>query len=323
MTFELLFKAEDIEKRPWKIFFVSIIAVIIGYVLSLNIFPEYASILLVTFITIPLVPVFVKIIETEESQYAKAKGNLFKRYSALKIFSFFFLGIVVTLSALYVTNPGSEVFYKQTTMFTGASVFAKVPTLSGRCDENYLSPLLLNQKITDCKLADVNNDGNPEYLIYSGGQRPSTVFVPEDNSVKSFKKYLFSFILKNNFKLLFLVFMSSFIFGSGAIFLLVWNASVVAVFAGNAIMQIAHSLGGSSAAVMPFALPVSLLSIAPHAIPEFIGFFIGAVAGGIFAVAFIRHKPKEAQFKIVLKDSAIMLVISCLFIVAAAFIEII
>ncbi|PIN70651.1 hypothetical protein COV93_00595 [Candidatus Woesearchaeota archaeon CG11_big_fil_rev_8_21_14_0_20_43_8] len=105
-------------------------------------------------------------------------------------------------------------------------------------------------------------------------------------------------------------------------FVIVWNASIIGVFIGEAGHRLLTntSFGGVIKAYFG-GLQVSLGQILLHGIPEFFGFFVAAMAGGIMSVALIRHGFNDRRTLRVLKDSLILFIISIGFIIIAAFIE--
>lgn len=111
-------------------------------------------------------------------------------------------------------------------------------------------------------------------------------------------------ILLNNLKVLFVGIGLAFIFGAGAIFVLEWNATVLATLLGGTLK---HSLDFSAAQYLV------------HGIPEILGYFVGGLAGGIISIAIARHKPGTKEFKRVLIDSVelILLAVAILFLAAA------
>ena len=150
------------------------------------------------------------------------------------------------------------------------------------------------------------------------------VILPEDLSYKLFRDQIeeinairgratfadtFQVILLNNIGVLFLSFLFSFLFGAGAIFILTWNASVLA----TAIGSIARTIGGIK------ALPVAVLPFLPHGSLEILAYFIGAISGGLISAAMTRRVSK--RFWPVVMDSFKLLGISVLILVVAAFIE--
>jgi uncharacterized membrane protein SpoIIM required for sporulation len=120
---------------------------------------------------------------------------------------------------------------------------------------------------------------------------------------------IFERIIVNNISVLLISFLFSFLFGAGAIFILSWNASVLATAIGLA----AKALGGMR------ALPVAVLIFFPHGSLEILAYFIGAIAGGIVSAAVTRDKSR--YFWPVIGDSAKFLFVAVVFLVIAGFIE--
>ena len=102
----------------------------------------------------------------------------------------------------------------------------------------------------------------------------------------------------------------SLIFGAGAIFVLAWNASVIAaaigIFAQNKIAGI----------------PLGLTRYMIHGIPEIAAYFMTALAGGMFGVGFLRHGIKDTRFIRVLENAVLLLFLSIIVLILAAFIEV-
>jgi len=97
-------------------------------------------------------------------------------------------------------------------------------------------------------------------------------------------------IFFNNAKVALIAFVMSFFYGTGAIWVLSWNASVIAVWVGKAARAIAApGIAGASAAYA-YALPTSLLKIALHGIPEILAYFFAGIGGGILTVGMLRGK---------------------------------
>lgn len=116
-------------------------------------------------------------------------------------------------------------------------------------------------------------------------------------------------IIVNNIGVLFIAFLFAFLFGSGAIFILAWNASILAAAIGIA----AQSIGGVA------ALPLAILIFFPHGSLEILAYFIGGIAGGLISASFIRKRSQ--LFPIILKDSLILLAVAVVLLLIAAFVE--
>jgi len=117
-------------------------------------------------------------------------------------------------------------------------------------------------------------------------------------------------IVMNNLGVLALSFLLSFIFGAGAIFLLSWNASVLA----TAIGSLANQSGGIK------GLPLAILPFLPHGSLEILAYFIGGIAGGLVSVSITRRK--SLGFWFVLKDSLKLMLVSVVLLTIAGLVEI-
>lgn len=120
----------------------------------------------------------------------------------------------------------------------------------------------------------------------------------------------------NNTQVLVLTFILSILFGSGAVLILAWNASVIGVFAGSFTKSLAPS-----AAAQTLGVPLALSSIATHGIVEIFAYFMAGLAGGILSVGAMHEKFGSRNFSVALKDALKMFALAELMIIAAAFIE--
>ena len=130
-----------------------------------------------------------------------------------------------------------------------------------------------------------------------------------------FTKFFF-----NNTQVMLLVFMLSAAFGAGAVFILVWNASVIAVYVGLIARTFAENGLHSSVAYL-FGVPVGLGTIALHGVPEIAAYFLAGLGGGILSVGVIKEKFGSREFNEIFFDALIFLVSAELLIVIAAWIE--
>lgn len=119
----------------------------------------------------------------------------------------------------------------------------------------------------------------------------------------------FQRIIFNNIGVLVLSFLFAFLFGSGAIFILSWNASVLA----SAIGLTAKSIGGIK------GLPVAVLTFLPHGSFEIVAYFIAGIAGGLVSAVIVRRKSK--WFWVVVQDSFKMIGVATFLLIIGAFIE--
>jgi uncharacterized membrane protein SpoIIM required for sporulation len=282
--FESLVNIKKAERKPWELFFIGLLyaslSILIVDLLFLRdtVFKDYSSILIITFTVIFCIPFFYYLIKLEEEKDVKMKKdtNLLKEHGkALSALTFLFLGLLCAFVIFYAFLP-QEV--------TAQNFAAQ---MNAYCDINY------PDNVENC----VNNAGlvQPESTSISlKGNEIEKIFV----------------IFTNNFFVLVFVLIFSLMFGAGSIFILAWNASVIAAAIGIFMRgNILYLLSGFFRYLI-------------HGIPEIAAYFIAALAGGILSVAIIRHNFNDKEFWKVVKDSINMFLISIVVLVAAALIEV-
>ena len=117
-------------------------------------------------------------------------------------------------------------------------------------------------------------------------------------------------IIENNVYVMIFTLILSLIFGAGAIFVLAWNASVIAtaisIFAENRISEI----------------PFGVMRYMIHGFPEIAAYFISALAGGIFGVGVLRNGIKDKGFVHVIENTVVLLFIALAILLLAAMVEV-
>lgn len=117
-------------------------------------------------------------------------------------------------------------------------------------------------------------------------------------------------IFLNNIYVLMFTLIFSLIFGAGVIFILAWNASVIAV----AI--------GIFARTDIKLWPIGIARYMIHGIPEIAAYFVGALAGGIISMAVIKQDLSGERLKEIFRDFLILVFISIALLFFAAILEI-
>jgi uncharacterized membrane protein SpoIIM required for sporulation len=117
-------------------------------------------------------------------------------------------------------------------------------------------------------------------------------------------------IFSNNIYVLIFTIMFSLAFGAGALFILVWNASVI----GAAIGMFAKSDISN--------LPLAVLRYMFHGLPEILAYFVAALAGGIVSVAIIRRDIEGYRKWNILQDALLLIIISVAILIISAFLEV-
>ena len=138
----------------------------------------------------------------------------------------------------------------------------------------------------------------------------------------------FQRIFFNNLKVLFFCIIFSFLFGAGAIFVLTWNASVIALAMGNVIRTNLSSLAADAGIVNVGAyLKVAVIDgfsrYFIHGVFEIASYVIAALAGGIISVAIIKkHFTQTEKAEHIILDVSDLLIASFVVLLLGAIIEV-
>lgn len=274
MVLESLFTPQTAERRPWEMFFMGLLYASVGIFLSIWIFKEHASLVMVFLTVLACVPLMYNTIRYEVNKdLVKGKNILIKEHGrAISFFVFLFMGFVVAYSIWYILLPKELM----------------VNTFSIQTD----TIKVINQQI-------------------SGNTYATSVL---------------SQILFNNFKVLFFCILFAFFYGAGAIFILTWNASVIAAAVGNFVrndIAVAAKYAGLFKIWNYFQIfSLGLLRYFIHGIPEITAYFVGGLAGSIISVAVIRHEFMSDNFKKVVKDSFHLIGLAAILLLIAGFMEV-
>ena len=124
-------------------------------------------------------------------------------------------------------------------------------------------------------------------------------------------------VFSNNLIVFLFALVASFIYGSGSIFIIIWNASVWGVVFGVIAREAA-----AIANFNPFSyFFLMLLVVAPHLVAEASAYIMAAISGGIVSKAVIMEKPFSERFKKIVQDALVIFFIAVILLIIAAFIE--
>ena len=284
---ELLMKPKRAERRPWEMFFVGLFWASVSLLLVSIVFGkdsvlrEGSGLLIVIFTVMCCLPFMYYIVKLEEGKDVSISdsGTLIKEHSkAVHALTWMFLGFVVAFSFWYMVLPWD----------------IGIATIPGDSGNNF------NFQIkTFCA---INSPSHFDYCVEQYGVPVTTGAATGGDAVLG--------IFANNIYVLIFTILFSLVFGAGAMFILVWNASVIAaaigIFAKGNLSQ----------------LPLGLARYMIHGVPEIGAYFIGALAGGIVSVAVIRKDLRgEGTWKI-LQDSLLMVIIAIVILIFAALMEV-
>jgi uncharacterized membrane protein SpoIIM required for sporulation len=108
MVLESLISPEKLKSKPWNLFFLGGIYAIMGVFLSLWVFEEQATIVMVLLTVMACVPLMYNTLRNEETRDLEIntqKGMLKEHSKVLTAFMFLFLGFVVAYSLAYLFFP--------------------------------------------------------------------------------------------------------------------------------------------------------------------------------------------------------------------------
>ncbi len=284
--FETLINPSKAERKPWEMFFVGFFyaafAMLIVNIMFVGnpVFESYASMLIITFTVILSLPFmyFTIRLEEEKDAHIHKEAFLIKEHGkALMCFIFLFLGFVTAYSMAFVILP-KEIVNKN---FDSQILQFCTMNMPGQVDE--------------CV----------KYHKFTGKATEPTGKTAFAQSMAG----AFSIFSHNIYVLIFCI-LFSLAFGAGAIFILTWNATVIAtamgIFAESRLVD----------------LPAAFARYLIHGTPEIAAYFTAGLAGGIISVAIIRHNFEHERFWHILQDSLDLIIFSFIILFLAALIEV-
>ena len=276
---EMLINPQKAERKSWELFFVgafyaSLSILLVNWIFSQDaVLSRYSGILVVTFTVMLSMPFVYYTLRLEESRVSNEKGTiaLLKEHKrAIYAFVWLFLGFVIALSFWYMVLSSTQSFRAQIETYCLINRPANFEAF-------------VNQYHIKDASAPVGFMSNTERLFL---------------------------IFTNNIYVLIFTLIFSLIFGAGAIFVLAWNASVIAAAIGIFTKSELSSL------------PIALIRYMIHGIPEIASYFIVALAGGMVSIAVIKHETGTEKFWDVLQDSLNLIIIAVVVLFLAALVEV-
>ena len=275
MVIESLVDPAKAEGRPWEMFFLGFLYASVAIFLSLWIFEDYSSLVMVfltVFASIPVVYNLIKIEERKDSEITSERLLLKEHGKALAVLVFLFLGYVASFSLWFVLLPESTVG----TMFN-----------------------VQLETIRSINAGAVGLNVGSDFVMQ---------------------------IFSNNVRVMVFCILFAFLFGAGAIFILTWNASVIAAAIGSFIrnnLEVYTQAAGLGKLTGYFHVgTLGLMRYMIHGIPEILAYFAAGLAGGIISIAVIRHDFGTKNFNKILFDSLDLIVIAILILFIAAIMEV-
>jgi uncharacterized membrane protein SpoIIM required for sporulation len=275
---EMIISPKRAEQKPWELFFIGLFYATVSLLLVSFVFgndsvlKEGSGLLIVIFTVICCLPFVYYLIKFEEGKDLEISrtGKLLKEHSK-------------AIHALMWMFLGLVIAF--------AFWYLVLP--------NYTSTNFNFQIKVFCA---INSPANFEYCIQQHGLSPITGNVTRGRLIMN--------IFANNIYVLIFTILFSLAFGAGAIFVLVWNASVIAaaigIFSKSSLIN----------------LPLGVFRYMIHGVPEISAYFIGALAGGIVSVAVIRRDLRGERIWKVLQDALLLIIIGIIILFLSALVEV-
>jgi len=249
--------------------------------LIVHVFFSNMGMLAIAFITIAVMPVIHNVFVREEKEEA-----------SVPILSEKFLERNIQLIAI-------SAFFTIGIIIGYASMYVVLPANSTSvCTSGICVPIVGRNEALSVQEKTLN------YIAQISSNTGKVLGLNEGNTNQFF--YWFILILVNNLSVLVAAVIFSFIFGAGAVFMISWNASIVGIWIGKTILARNH---------------FKFFGLLPHGIPEFIGYFLGAIAGGLISIAVTRHRHFTHEIERIAPDSVLLLFIAVISLVFGAAIE--
>lgn len=291
MVLEAIVKVNKDHSKSFDLFYVGVLFATVGTLLSLWTFQSNPSLVKVFFTTMIGIPLIYKLLKYEEAAEAKLpneKAILKYHLKSMAMYFFLFLGIMAAYFLWHSILPD---------------------TMAGRMFETQHETINnLNANTFNGRLVQ----------IFGGYSDQTGMFLTQD-----FNTYMK--IVSNNTRVLIFSLIFSLVFGVGALFILVWNGSVLAAAYSHFFQKFFNAYilqGYNNISAIFLAITQSSLRYLVHGIPELTAYLIGGFAGGILSASIINGDYKTLKFDKILYDFIVLVTIAIAFVLVSAGIEV-
>lgn len=364
MFFGLIYSPSKLYNKPHLLFLEAIFLTIVSVFLSLFIFPDqYLSFGILMFLTIGSIPMFTKLFSYNSYLSNYQKPFLKRHASLLTSLAYFFVGVFVSFVIfffLFSLNYDLETYNLNDKIIISDSGISEFYYLITEINDNDIQITLYqnNQPIRK------GNFFRGEYINFKGYEFNKTFLITDVNDKVSFSvgngireniffvqlkersgldalrgqltgqvigtvskasfKDVFSLIFLNNFNVAIKAIVMSFFYGAGALFLISWNASVLAgVVALDIFVSMAPlvSEGLKGFFIGIFQSCFLFIGYLPHGLPELLAYFLVSFSGAMIARDLFKGLfNSEFRWQII-KDFIFIFLLALLLLFVGAIIE--
>ncbi len=274
----------------FRLFIIAFIASLVSIAIMARTFTEHTGVLANAFILIVFLPMIHRIFVLERGKEIILMS--FKRYS---FFGFILRHKILIITYLILLLGVAFGFA------TGYVVFGKA------------SPSLFKSQINVLSQTEAVKKESLPVTGATAGEISETAKKEQEVAGKEKKKFwmVFFFLLKNNITVVTIAILLSFLYASGGLFLIFWNASILGVLLGYEVVR----TQGIFTALYNFIL------ILPHGMFEMVGYFVGGIAGTVLSMALFEIKERGEASYILVMDTLWLVLLAALFILIGACIE--
>ncbi|MFP4112612.1 MAG: stage II sporulation protein M [Candidatus Woesearchaeota archaeon] len=284
MIIESLFNPKLVNKNYNVLFFIGLIYTSLAIGLSIFVFRSEASMVMVFFTVLSVLPyVFASIKhEEEEDMELEEESSILKEHAkTLTKFMLVFFGMVLAFAIWYVVLPQE----------TAGHVFnTQISTINA-----------INSNATGRVIESVTGNLVSRLDIF---QR-----IVMNNLVVLFFCLLFSFLF--GFGAIFILTWNASVIGTA-----------IGTIIKSGFEKAAMLIGFEKAVQYFHVITYGLLRYAIHGIPEILSYFVAGLAGGIISVAAIKHDFRSKKYHKIIIDSADLIIIAIILVFISGILEV-
>lgn len=364
MLFGLIYSPSKLYNKPHLLFLEAMFLTIVSVFLSLFIFPnEYLSFGILMFLTIGAIPVFTKLF-SYNSYLSNYQKPFFKRHaSLLSALAYFFVGVFFSFIVFFflfsinynletynvddhiiISDLGTQEYSFKITEVRDSSIRVSLFQNNQAIRQGtFYRGQYINFRGYEFNRTFLITDIYEEVVLSTGnGIRENIFFVQfkERAGIDAARKSLtgqvignipeskfseaFSLIFRNNLNVVIKAIVMSFFYGAGALFLISWNASVLAgVVALDIFISMAPliSEGLKGFFIGIFHSVYLFIGYIPHGLPELLAYFLVSFAGAMLARDIFKGMfSSEFRWQII-KDFLLILLFALILLFIGAIIE--